>query len=548
MWRKRRDVILIGFISVYILTFSYGYTTERGSISYRNSNHADLVRLFEEFRALAQPTITQGVPDFTASAMKQQEEGLKKLQEQLDTMDISDWPVSEQVDFYLVQAEMNGLDFYHRVLKPWAHNPAFYGTELIPDFPWRGDGIDVFMIDFPLPDNEIAHFQTQLQAVPKLLNQARQNLTDPARELAIIAIRTKEKKLVMFKDLIKRLKKHHPALVSHGELALAAVESYRDWLIQTKDIMTANAGVGRESFNWWMKNVWLYPVKWEECFNTALREYQRAVAFLKLEENRNKNHPQLPYLSTKEEHARLWNKAEDYITEFVRDQKIFTVPDYLTPSGPHRPWVASIDRDGDCAEFFEQAERHDSMAQVIHNHIGHHLDGLRLRQDDRLIRSRYGLYGGLRSEAIPMFFEEGLMIAGAHDDWALNPRSREVIYISLAWRAIRAIADLKLHSHQFTLDEALEHCVNWCPRGWECKADMDTWYDLELSMLQPGHATIYITGKNEFERLLTDRAMQMGGAFNLHQFMDSFFTLGMIPISLARWEMTGLTDEIEKLR
>jgi uncharacterized protein (DUF885 family) len=158
------------------------------------------------------------------------------------------------------------------------------------------------------------------------------------------------------------------------------------------------------------------------------------------------------------------------------------------------------------------------------------------------------MYGGLRSEAIPMFFEEGLMIAGAHDGWALNPRSREVIYVSLAWRATRAIADLKLHSNEFTMDEALQHCVGWCPRGWECKTDMDTWYDLEISMLQPGHATIYITGKNEFERLLADRAMQLGGAFNLQRFMDNFFASGMIPLSLARWKMTGFDDEIKKLQ
>ena len=112
---------------------------------------------------------------------------------------------------------------------------------------------------------------------------------------------------------------------------------------------------------------------------------------------------------------------------------------------------------------------------------------------------------------------------------------------------MRAIADLKLHSNEFTLDEALQHCVECCPRGWECKTDMDTWYDLEVSMIQPGHATIYITGKNELERLMTDRAMQLGDNFNLRQFMDEFFASGMIPISLIRWEMTGLDDEIRKL-
>jgi hypothetical protein len=537
-----RSIFIIAILSLSIASHS-ALRIADGS----PSDHEALVQLFEEFRRVAEPKIAQGIPDFSAAAMKAQAKELKKLQKKLAAMDIEAWPIPHQVDYHIVRAEMNGLDFHHRILRPWVHNPGFYGTELIPGFPWRGDGIDVFMLDFPLKEGETAALRKQLEAYPKLLEQARRNLTDPARELAVIAIRTKEKKILMFQDLIGRLKTHYPALVPQAEKALVAAKGYREWLIQTKDKMTAPAGVGKANFNWWMKNVWLYPQTWEECYNTALREYQRAVAFLKLVENRNKDLPPLPYLSTQEEHARLWDKAEAYITRYVNEQKIFTVPDDLTPSGPHRPWVAPSDRDGDCAEFFEQAERHDSMAQVIHNHIGHHLDGLRNRRDKRPIRSQWSLYGGLRSEAIPMFFEEGLMISGAHDDWALNPRSREVIYISLAWRAIRAIADLKLHSNEFTMEEALRHCVDWTPRGWECKTDMDTWYDLEISMLQPGHATIYITGKNELERFMTDRAMQLGDAFNLQQFMDGFFALGMIPLSLARWEMTGFDDEMKRL-
>ena len=540
---------LISIITcVLILAFSNSSFSNAKNIASNDSKYSDLVRLFEEFRVLAQPKVIHGIPDYTTAAMKVQEQGLNKLQERLAAMNIKEWPVSKHVDYYLVRAEMKGLEFHHRVLKPWTHNPGFYGTELIPGFPYRGDGIDVFMLEYPLNDAEASALQMQLKAVPRLLEQARQNLTDPARELAIIAIRTKEKKILMFKDLIECLRTHHPVLIPFAKQALDAVVTYRGWLIQTKDKMTALSGIGRENFNWWMKNVWLYPRTWEECLNTALREYRRAVTFLKLEENRNSKHLPLPYVPTEQEHARLWNKAEDYITRFVDEQKIFTVPDYLTPSGPHRPWIAPSDRDGDCAEFFEQAERHDPMAQVIHNHLGHHLDSLRGSRAHRPIRDRYGMFGGLRSEAIPMFFEEGLMVAGAHDRWVLNPRSREVIYVSLAWRATRAIADLKLHSNEFTMEEALQHCVDWCPRGWECKLDMDTWYDLEISMLQPGHATIYITGKNEFERLLADRAMQLGNTFSLQRFMDNFFASGMIPLSLARWEMTGFNDEIKKLQ
>jgi hypothetical protein len=39
----------------------------------------------------------------------------------------------------------------------------------------------------------------------------------------------------------------------------------------------------------------------------------------------------------------------------------------------------------------------------------------------------------------------------------------------------------------------------------------------------------------------------MGGGFTIQKFMDEFLDCGMIPVSLIRWEMTGLDDEIRKL-
>ena len=51
------------------------------------------------------------------------------------------------------------------------------------------------------------------------------------------------------------------------------------------------------------------------------------------------------------------------------------------------------------------------------------------------------------------------------------------------------------------------------------------------------------------ERLLQLRGVteQLGDEFNLQQFMDEFPAAGMIPVSLIRWEMTGIEDEIKKL-
>lgn len=49
------------------------------------------------------------------------------------------------------------------------------------------------------------------------------------------------------------------------------------------------------------------------------------------------------------------------------------------------------------------------------------------------------------------------------------------------------------------------------------------------------------------KKLLSDRAFQLGDEFELRHFMDEFPAAGMIPLSLIRWEMTGLEDQIKKL-
>src|SRR5205823_13157738 len=89
---------------------------------------ADLVALFQEWRAFQRPAIVEGAPDYSAAAMAAQHKRLAALQKRLAALDTKGWTVAQQVDLEIVRAEMNGLDFDHRVLRPWARNPAFYVT------------------------------------------------------------------------------------------------------------------------------------------------------------------------------------------------------------------------------------------------------------------------------------------------------------------------------------------------------------------------------------------------------------------------------------
>ena len=137
-----------------------------------------------------------------------------------------------------------------------------------------------------------------------------------------------------------------------------------------------------------------------------------------------------------------------------------------------------------------------------------------------------------------------LVKAGMYDN---RQRARELCYMWIAFRTSRAIADLKMHSGEYTLMDGIRRCVEMLPYPW---ADVDSdavWWDIENTMRQVGHITFYVVGKSQVMQLFADQALQAGEEFTVLQFMNDFMKGGIIPISLTRWETTGLEDQIKKL-
>ena len=88
--------------------------------------HEDLVEFFFEWRAYVAPDMPNGVPDYSVGAMAAQHAALPIWYNRLSAFDTTGWSVSEQIDWYLLWIELNGLDFAHRVTRPWTNDPAFY--------------------------------------------------------------------------------------------------------------------------------------------------------------------------------------------------------------------------------------------------------------------------------------------------------------------------------------------------------------------------------------------------------------------------------------
>ena len=105
-----------------------GLALPAAAVAQAPTGHAQLVSLFSDWRAFVHPQIVRGVPDYSATAMAAKAARLGEFQARLKAIDPSGWSVADRDDYRMVEAEMNGLDFFLRVLKPWARDPGFYQT------------------------------------------------------------------------------------------------------------------------------------------------------------------------------------------------------------------------------------------------------------------------------------------------------------------------------------------------------------------------------------------------------------------------------------
>jgi len=517
------------------------------------ADYAALVKLFEEFRAFVPPHVRNGVPDYTASAMSAQAEELKGFRQRLAAIDDSHWPVSQRVDYMLVLAEMRGLEFQHRVIRPWQRDPAFYSTTSLGFGP-KIDGA-MSLPKLPIPAQDVEKVRAKLAAVPAILEQARGNLTDTRGDLARLAIVQKGIEQNVYDKLATDLARSQPRVAREARRASAATAKFNAWLQSIQATLPAKAGIGREEYDWYLRNVLLFPYTWEEMRVIAEREYERSLVFLKIEEHRHHGMPMIEPADTLEEFERRRAEADADLLKFLRDQQIMTVPEWLVPPVGEGPYELPIDRDPTKAgpfaapvqrHFFRQTEDRDPRPLRAHNVPGHLLDELMLKRDMRRIRGTGRLFfiAGTRSEGWAFYLEELIQQAGFLDQ---RPKAREINYILQTKRAARVLPELMLHANEWTYDQALASLTSRTPY-WMGPNDSIARFDLELYLRQPGYGIGYYIGKVQLEQLLADRANQLGRDFDLKKFHDEFLAAGLIPISLIRWEMTGKDDQVAGMR
>ena len=513
------------------------------------STHDDLLVLFDEWREFESPPLLDGAPDYTAERFAARDAAFQALRARLQSFDIEDWPVPQQVDWHLVRAEMNGYDFNRRVLQPWARDPAFYNTTWtyrsdVPahEGPTHHAVVELWTYEFPLSEAEERRLATELAVIPPLMKQAQVNLTGNARDLWVTGIRDIRAQRAVLDSLSDQVgTEASAALLAAIEASKTATDELVAWLEEQAPSKTGPSGIGRDNYTWYQQNVHLVPLTWEDEVRLLERELARAWSSLKLEEQRNKHLPPMVAAGSPEDYDALADEAVDRIMTFLRDKDIVTVADYMEPA--MREHMGSFVPE-EQRHFFWITAHYDPAP--LFTHFWHWFELARMDNEPHPSPVRQGalLYNifDSRNEGTATGVEEMFMHAGLYDD---SPRSRELVWILLAQRAARGLGSLYAHANQMTMEDAGQVHMDWTPRGWMKTEKELLIFEQHLYLRQPGYGTAYVTGKYLLEKTLADYARQVelrGEEFELRDFFDKLNAIDSIPISLGHWELTGNDD------
>lgn len=542
----------------------------------------ELLAIAEEVRELRGLSVpTQGVRDYKATA-DQQTARLPVVRQKLEALRTDAWSVHDKVDFLLLRSELNALEFELRVMRPTSRNPSFYVNAAIDNIGRHLTGGRY------MRGEEMPYSRDRAQAILKaladthaILAQGRANLTEIVPELVQVAMLhpgggyyTKGGELEHIEANLAKwaslTAEHFPQpeaaqLPPTAAKAARELKAFGDWLQQNRDRWTGKGAIGIDALNWYTRNVLLMPYDAAQLDLMARMERARSLTMLQLEQQKNRHLPPIAPAKTYKEYLN-WDDETALILRrwYVEDQQILSDRDYmldvrseeghyLMPFGliafPTSPTpgvkrILLVPADHWRAVHSNMGFRTDPG--VLHGHEywpGHYYEGEVHRHNPCPVRR------GHRDSAHSQgwcFYHEKLPVL-LDFPFVRGPRARELVYINMLQRSARISLGIRLLEGRITFDQAREAIMKNVPvlgpgRGVQPE---EAFEEIE-GILQRGldHCQ---TGKLQIFQLLADRKMQLKEAFDLRHFHDQLISMGSVPISLLRWEITGLEDEVTLL-
>jgi hypothetical protein len=545
-----------------------GSTVSAGSAANgRAATPPDLLKLAQEFRAW-RGGAAGVVPDYAAEVAEHRR-GLPEFRRRFEALKRDDWPVSVKVDYLVLQSELNELDFDLNVTREVSRNPDFYLAQAVRGVTRNIGGRyqSAPGVTVPYDAKRADAILAALKRTPAIVEQARRNLTEAVPEMADMAVERLEGVRANYAEFARVVAPHLPeaqraALPAAADEAGTALDTYREWLVSARPRMTAPYVWGKKNFEWYVRRVLMMPYDSGQLLTQAEMERDRGWVFLQYEQQKNRHLPRLQPAKDNKEYSE-WKEATDVLARrWAEEYQLFTRPDYvghmrdeeggvwIEPFGlmgfPKTPRPV-----GSKTEFLVAP---DHWFSKIYWEIGHRLDPATNHPHsdypghtfERAVSSRttndIRRPHNTRGDAWTYYMEEVQL----QTDYPFiqGPRVREWMYSLHIMRAERVYSAVKFADGLLTPAALAEHMMKSTP--W-MEPHVARKHEVWRKFTDPAQVLTYQVGRSQIYELLGDRRRQLGESFDLRRFHDQLLATGQIPISLARWEMTGLDDEVKHL-
>ena len=498
-----------------------------------------------------------GIRDWSRASIGQRRNDLKQFETRWKNIDLSSWPVSQQVDYKLIGSALSRVRWELDVNPRWKRDPNFYIAQTLTAL------VEALTVPAPYDEARSHEILTRIENIPSILQQGAQNLERPPVPFATVAINNldgiREGLRKMTSSLVASTTLNPDKLNSACERAADALEKFQQQLKEKLPKLPQQTALGRDAYVWFLRNVALMPFTSEELLAMGRQEWNRAVAFETFEKNRNKDVPPLKIASDINSWIKDAAEKELQIRKFLEERGILSVPgwvqhytlrptpeylralgftendDFTSPSRLKENCVRYVPEPSEKLGYFWRATAMDPRPITVHEGIpGHYFQLCLSWKHEDPIRRHY--YDSGANEGIGFYAEEMMLQDGLFDD---SPHTREIIYNFMRLRALRVEVDVKLALGEFTLEQAAKYLQDKVPMD-----ERTARQEAIAFATGPGQAITYQIGKLQIMKFLAEARMQQGDKFNLRAFHDFVWKNGNVPIALQAWEYLERQKEI----
>ncbi len=480
----------------------------------------------------------------------------------------------DRIDYELIKSNVDITLQELKQIEWYRKSPQLYVDEAV-------NGIYFLMLSNSSPlSSRVEMIIDRMQQVPQLFKTAHENIKSPPQVYIDAAKESLTSGMQFYKELSGELMNKFPERADELlKVSTQAREAMNDFLNYLTDLTPgdpASFAIGKKNFDYMLEHEYFLSFGSDSLLNLGLQLFSDADQAYKDYQDYIANNPPssdsifVPSVFTKQDIMNYYNWEVLQEKTFLEVNNILTIPDDIAPvtvvetppflrsmiggiayqpAGPFdsvqnayfyvRPVPDNLDRPQLEARY-RYVYRRGFKGSVVHEgYPGHHLqmqlagrntDPVRKWQTNTMMIEGWALY------CEEMMYNSGLY--GEED-----PSQWLGILGGIRFRAARIIADVKLHTGQFTYDD----CVAWMIDALDITNESGKDYiktEVRRYTMSPTVQMSYLMGKREIQALYDAASARDGDQFSPQNFYDQLLAEGSIPPVLM-WQIMGLQKPAE---